>query len=78
MQLCKLVDTLKTVILSLNIDYPGNKNDSLNGKYETTHNELKERALHNLGWMRTTHLPSNFGYFPIPYGCWCGSTRPWP
>ena len=28
--------------------------------------------------MAATHIPCDFPYFPIPYGCWCGITLPWP
>ena len=35
-------------------------------------------ALINLGVMAATHIPCDFPYFPIPYGCWCGITLPWP
>ena len=35
-------------------------------------------ALVNLGLMAADHIPCDFPYFPIPYGCWCGITLPWP
>ena len=28
--------------------------------------------------MAASHIPCDFPYFPIPYGCWCGITLPWP
>ena len=28
--------------------------------------------------MAAQYMPCPFPYFPIPYGCWCGITIPWP
>ena len=39
---------------------------------------ISPTALINLGVMAATHIPCDFPYFPIPYGCWCGITLPWP
>jgi len=38
----------------------------------------KPKSLVNLGLMAADHIPCDFPYFPIPYGCWCGITLPWP
>ena len=35
-------------------------------------------ALINLGLMAISYIPCSFPYFPIPYGCWCGITVPFP
>ena len=28
--------------------------------------------------MAISYIPCSFPYFPIPYGCWCGITVPFP
>ena len=28
--------------------------------------------------MAVEYIPCSFPYFPIPYGCWCGITIPYP
>ena len=35
-------------------------------------------ALINLASMAIEYIPCGFPYFPIPYGCWCGITLPYP
>ena len=35
-------------------------------------------ALLNLGLMAIEYIDCPFPYFPIPYGCWCGVTIPFP
>ena len=35
-------------------------------------------ALINLSLMAAEHIPCDFPYFPLPYGCWCGITYPFP
>jgi len=36
------------------------------------------KSLINLAAMAIEYIPCPFPYFPIPYGCWCGVTVPYP
>lgn len=47
-------------------------------KGEANNRREKLKSIANLGVMAATHIPCSYPYFPIPYGCWCGPTRPWP